>query len=178
MRKFWIFSGIFVLVVLIFILILCLCFPRKYFAEIQTVALKYDLSPSLVASVINIESGYDNYAVSKVGARGLMQILPSTALDCADRMAVEITEDDLFDYKINLELGCFYLRYLLDLFDDNVINVLSAYNWGLGNVTRWIEMGNVDMYGTITNIPIEETSNYLRKFQVNKFVYEKLYKFQ
>lgn len=152
-------------------------FPKKYEDQITIYAKKYSLKKSMVASVINIESSYKKDSVSDVGAIGLMQLLPTTAFDCANRLGIEIDEDEIFEPEINIELGCYYLSYLLDLFDENIINALCAYNWGLGNVKDWIELGHVDDSGTITEIPVSETKNYIRKYKVNIFVYEELYKF-
>lgn len=152
-------------------------FPRKYKLEIEYFAEEYNLSSVLVASVINIESGYDENAVSSAGAVGLMQLLPDTAFDCANRLGMDIDKEELFDKNINIHLGCFYLRYLLDLFDGNLINSLCAYNWGYGNVRNWLSLGNVDKDGTITNVPVEETRNYLKKYQVCSWFYEKIYKY-
>ena len=173
-----------ILIVMISCLVVIACivfirsiFPQKYKVEIDTYSSMYDLPKSFVASVINIESGYRESAVSNAGAKGVMQLLPSTALDCADRIGLEITEDQLFDAETNIMLGCFYLRYLLDLFDGNWINTLSAYNWGYGNVRDWIRIGNADDSGTIIDIPVEETERYIKKFKVSLFVYEKIYKY-
>jgi soluble lytic murein transglycosylase len=131
----------------------------------------------MVASVINIESSYDENAISKANARGLMQLLPSTAFDCAKRMGIVISEEDLFNEETNMMIGCFYLSYLLDLFDGDIVNTLSAYNWGLGNVRDWIALGNVNENGTIRNIPVKETKDYIQKYNVNYFVYGRIYKF-
>ncbi len=107
-----------------------------------------------------------------------MQLLPSTAVDLANRLKmIDFEVADLFDPSVNIELGAFYLRYLLDMFDDNLTNALCAYNWGLNNVRNWIGLGNVDGSNTITNIPIKETSEYIIKFRLNKFVYKDLYRY-
>ena len=170
----WISTGLVGVICLVVILFFAM-FPRKYNDLIDKYSQEYNLDKYLIASVINIESGYDANCVSKAGAIGLMQILPSTAFDIADRIGIEIEENDLFNEEINIQLGSFYLRYLLDLFDGNINNTLSAYNWGLSNVKNWINDGNIDETGTITNIPVRETSNYLKKFKANKFVYKNIY---
>ena len=164
----------------LFLIVICIAiffvlFPRKYEQYINVYADQYGLDRYLVASVINVESGYDSKAISHAGAVGLMQILPTTADDIVDRLHVEIDKRDLFDVETNIHLGCFYLSYLLEIFDGNVINTLCAYNWGLNNVRGWIEKGNCDSEGTITNIPVAETRNYLKKFKINKFVYQNIY---
>ena len=169
-------SFIGLMVIGIIIAIFFLVFPKKYEAYIAEYSYQYGLDKYLVASVINIESGYDSQSVSKVGALGLMQILPSTAFDIADRMNIKIVKDDLFDVKTNIKIGCFYLSYLIEMFDGNIDNALCAYNWGLSNVKKWLDLGNIDESGTITNIPIKETHNYLKKYRINRFVYKNIYK--
>ncbi len=178
MKRIVIISSIALVFVIISLMVFFMLFPKKYKLEIEQFANKYELSSSLVASVINIESGYNEDAVSCAGAVGLMQLLPDTAYDCAKRMGMSITYEQLFDKRINIQLGCFYLRYLLELFDGNLINSLCAYNWGYGNVCNWIALGNIDGDGTITNIPVEETRNYLKKYKVCNWIYGKIYKYK
>jgi len=177
MKKLYFVISVCVLIIVVLISIIFLLFPRKNQNLIRIYSEKYSLTEVMVASVINIESRYDKNSVSDAGAIGMMQLLPSTAMDCADRLDIEITEDDLYDEKINIELGCFYLSYLLNLFEGNITNSLCAYNWGLGNVKNWMELGNVDESGTIINVPVPETNNYLKKYKINSFVYENLYKY-
>ena len=177
MKRSLIIISIFICVVVAVISIVIFLFPRKYLNIINVYAEKYSLSKSMIASVINIESGYDKDCVSNAGAIGLMQLLPSTAFDCANRLDMVITEKDLYNPEININLGCYYLSYLLDMFDGNLENSLSAYNWGLGNVKNWIALGNIDDNGTVTNIPVEETVGYIRKYNASYFVYENFYKY-
>lgn len=170
MKKIWMNISICLIVAIVFFLLLFLFFPRKHIDEINRFSKEYNLEPSMVASIINIESGYKEDAVSNAGAVGLMQLLPSTASDCARRMGLMLEDDSLYDVDINIRIGCYYLRYLLDIFDGNVTNTLCAYNWGLGNVNDWMTAGN-EKDGTITNIPVKETREYVRKYRVNKVVY-------
>ncbi|MBQ7351706.1 MAG: lytic transglycosylase domain-containing protein [Clostridia bacterium] len=151
-------------------------FPIKYRHQVEYFSEKYGLSESLVASVINIESRYDKKAISEVGAKGLMQIMDSTADECIRKLGIAETWD-IFDVEDNMEVGCFYLKYLLDIFEGNVINALCAYNWGLGNVRSWIDAGNCDVAGNITNIPVNETANYIKKYKVCYWVYSKIYNY-
>ena len=158
-------------VVLCVLMVVCLLimFPQKYDYEIDKFASKYGLEKVLVYSIINIESGFDKDKESSVGALGLMQIMPTTAIECAEKLS--INDVDLYDAEMNIEIGCYYLAYLMDMFDGNVKNVLSAYNWGLGNVKDWMSQGHVDKEGTIIDVPVKETRDYWKKFQVNKWVY-------
>ena len=148
-----------------------LLFPIKYSDYIKKYSEKYNIEEKTIYSVINIESGFKKNSISKVGAIGLMQIMPNTAEEVVKKLKWDIENVDLFDAETNIEIGCFYLRYLLDLYNENVINALCAYNWGLSNVNNWISNGNIDKNGVITNIPIKETRDYVSKYKINVFVY-------
>ena len=164
-----------IMIILVMIVFLFVLYPRKYINIINEKADKYGIDDYVVASVINIESGYKKDVVSQAGAIGLMQILPTTAEEIAVKLGYNYSEVDLFNIDTNIEFGCFYLKYLLDLFDGNIVNALASYNWGLNNVKKWIKDGNVDESFTITNIPVKETKNYIKKFKSNSFVYNFIY---
>ncbi|HKK51682.1 MAG TPA: lytic transglycosylase domain-containing protein, partial [Myxococcota bacterium] len=90
------------------------------------------LEPDLVIAVIEVESAGYHLAVSRVGAMGLMQLLPSTAREVAGKIGVDWHGDDtLFDPRVNVKLGTAYLRELADRYGDVTI-ALAAYNWGPG----------------------------------------------
>jgi soluble lytic murein transglycosylase-like protein len=91
-------------------------------AFIKKVAAKYNVSPDLVAAVIEAESEFNPRAVSRRGARGLMQLMPKTAKS--------LGVDDPFDPRENIEAGVRHLRALMDRFGDNLPLVLAAYNAG------------------------------------------------
>ena len=79
-----------------------------------------------------IESNFDKNSVSHAGAVGLMQLMPSTARPLAQRL--RLGPPDLTDPRVNLELGCYYLRILLDKYEGHLPTALSFYNgghWGI-----------------------------------------------
>lgn len=96
---------------------------------INIYARDYDVSPALVKAVIKAESDFDPYVVSHAGARGLMQLMPSTAL--------EMQVEDIFDPIDNIGGGVQYLSRMLELFNGDVRLALAAYNAGPGNVLRY-----------------------------------------
>jgi soluble lytic murein transglycosylase-like protein len=116
----------------------------KYNPIIDKYSDLYRLDPDLVRSVIQTESGFNPRAVSRKGARGLMQLMPGTAA----RLGVR----NSFDPEDNIEAGTRHLRTLLDTFDNNLVLSLAAYNAGENLVQR---------IGKIPNYP--ETHSYVRK---------------
>lgn len=126
--------------------------PRKLTAArrdayddlIATAARRWDLDFSLVKAVIHAESAFDPEAVSRVGARGLMQLMPATA------GMLQVT--DIHDPAQNINAGARYLRMMLDKFRGNLRHALAAYNAGPGNVQK---------YGGVP--PFEETRHYVTK---------------
>jgi soluble lytic murein transglycosylase-like protein len=102
---------------------------------------RHDLEPALVLAVIQVESSGRPTAVSPVGARGLMQIMPPTGKELADRNGIPWDgPDTLFDPAVNVKLGVAYLRKLTDRYQD-VATALAAYNWGPGRIDRRIRSG-------------------------------------
>lgn len=158
-------------------LFLSISHPIKYKNEITQIATENDLSPSLVASIINIESGYNPNAKSNKGAIGLMQIKLSTANYLCEIYNLEnTTENELFEPITNLKFGCLYLKYLSKKFK-NVNTVLASYNAGETRVRTWLNSKNYSIDGkTLSHIPYSETRNYVKKFKNNMNFYSKIYK--
>ena len=101
----------------------------RYTPTINRLAWKHGVSPKLIKAVINTESCFDHKAVSRVGAQGLMQLMPATA----KHMGVK----DVFDPEQNMSGGIRYLRMMLDRFDNDVDLALAAYNAGPGAVDKY-----------------------------------------
>jgi hypothetical protein len=96
---------------------------------VQEIARKHQLDPDFVASVIRAESGFKTRAVSQKGAQGLMQLMPQTA--------AQLGVKDAFDPKANVEAGTAHLSALLDLYHDDAIKALAAYNAGAHRVAQY-----------------------------------------
>lgn len=113
-------------------------------AEIVTQAIEdasseFDLSPWLIASLIRVESGGNPSAVSRVGAIGLTQIMPTTGAEIAARLEIpNYTTASLNDPATNVRMGCAYLRELLDRFGSEHA-ALAAYNWGPTRIAKRIK---------------------------------------
>ena len=95
--------------------------PLAYEEEVEEYATQYGVEPSLVYAVIFCESGYDAQAVSHAGAKGLMQIGDDTAVWAAEQIPdLEGKNIDIFNPATNIEIGCWYLGWLLEKFDGTV----------------------------------------------------------
>lgn len=151
-------------------------YPLEYTDEIARNAQEYGIDPYLVAAVIRTESGFDPDAVSRAGARGLMQLMPETGSWIAEKLNVsEYSDASLFDPSTNIEFGCWYLRFLQDKFDGNRIMMTAAYNAGHNRVSEWILNESIAPAGDLTNIPYEETSQYVQKVADAEEKYRALY---
>lgn len=116
----------------------------RYNSIIEDTSKKYGLSPHLLKSVIAVESAGNPYAVSQAGAKGLMQLIDTTAKYVGVR--------NVFNPVENIEGGAKYLREMLDTFDGNLELALAAYNAGPGNVLKYKGIP-----------PFKETQNYVAK---------------
>jgi soluble lytic murein transglycosylase-like protein len=95
--------------------------------QIHLEATRSDLQPELVLALIEVESHFDTYAISKSGAQGMMQIMPFW-LDEIGR-----PDDNLIDMKTNLRLGCTILKYYMDMEKNNLHRALARYNGSAGS---------------------------------------------
>lgn len=123
-----------------------------------------------IYAVARQESNFDVDAISRVGARGLMQLMPATARETASLLGVSYSASRLTsDAAYNALLGSTYLSRQLDRFDGSLIMAAAAYNGGGGNVNKWVRAyGNpndsgVDPVVWIESIPFEETRKYVQR---------------
>ena len=142
-------------------------FPIKYKSEVLEYASEYSLEPSLVFAIVKTESSFNPKAESKSGAIGLMQLMPKTAKWVAEKLNINNYQTDLlYNPQINIRLGCYYLRYLLDKFGV-LETALACYNAGEGAMANYINSNN-----NVIDYPFKETAKYVLK--VKK--YAKIYK--
>lgn len=133
----------------------------------------YTLDPSLVLAVARIESRFQADAVSGAGARGLMQLMPSTARHVAGG---SIGEDALEDPSYNLALGQRYLRQLLRRVNGNLFELAAAYNAGPANLSRWLgaQKGTGDdPLLFVESVPSPETRSYIKRFMMYHWLYSR-----
>ena len=99
---------------------------RKLLTAIHYEATRAGLDPQLVLGLIQVESGFNRYAISSVGARGLMQVMPFWQRSIGNK------EQNLFDLHTNLRYGCTILRHYLDIENGDLFRALGRYNGSLG----------------------------------------------
>lgn len=148
----------------------------SYQDQIYEYSEKYNVDPLLTASIIKVESDFDNNAQSHQGAHGLMQLLEDTAKHSADVVGIDYYPEKLNDVDYNLDLGVGYFDYLYRYYNNRDL-ALAAYNGGVGNVDNWIKEGTLDKDNPDPlNIPFEETRQYVTKVNANYEVMKKFYK--
>ena len=134
--------------------------------------------PSILHAVVRQESAFDSEAVSNAGARGLMQLMPQTALRVAQRLNMPYSKNRLTrDPTYNLRLGQAYLADMLGEYDGSLILALAAYNAGPVRVERWLQQNGdpgpsiYDAIDWTESIPFTETRNYVQRVLENLAVY-------
>ncbi len=140
-------------------------YPIHYKDEITQYSLEHDVDPFLVTAVIRVESRFRPQALSAKGARGLMQVMPDTGNWIAGELGIrEFDPDKLYDPMTNLNVGTWYLAFLLREYRGDPVLALAAYNAGRGNVSKWIdEQRWSGGEGDIDSIPFPETREYVKK---------------
>lgn len=136
---------------------------------------------ALVLALSRQESEFNPAAMSRVGARGLMQLMPDTARKVSQQLGLPYSIDRLIlDPSYNVQLGTSYLRDLLQSWSGHYVLALASYNAGPGRVQRWIQQngdprsGQVDVVDWVELIPFSETRNYVQRILEGVQVYRQL----
>lgn len=150
----------------------------EYQQDIVTYSQKNKVDPFLIAAIIKNESNFNHKAVSKVGAVGLMQIMPDTGRWIAEQMGLESYKDtDLYQTRTNIRMGCWYLGELDHEFKHNLALVMIAYNAGRGQTHAWMEeYGWDDNFNNLKAIPFPDTREYVAKVLQDRDKYYLLYR--
>ncbi|WP_461257313.1 flagellar assembly lytic transglycosylase, partial [Treponema sp. R80B11-R83G3] len=159
-----------------------LMYPRPYLELVEKYAQEYGIAPSLLYGLIRTESAFKEAVVSRAGAVGLMQLMPKTAKDMAERLKREggpdyFGEDGVVDStnpSLNVHIGVYYYKYLQDYFKNSILALL-AYNGGQNRVRRLYSASKlpVDLFvETITNL---ENRDYGKRVPAAARVYQELY---
>ena len=137
---------------------------------------------TIIHAIARQESQFDRAAVSRVGARGLMQLMPATAREQAGKIGLSYDATALTsDIGYNIQLGSSYFQRMLSYYGGNYPLAVAAYNAGAGNVNKWLaangdpRTGAVDVVTWIENIPFYETKSYVQRVLENAVVYDTLH---
>ena len=150
-------------------------YPRGFWDLVATASNRNQLDPYLVAALIRQESLFNPQARSSSDARGLMQLLPSTADRYAVVAGISAPAVDLYDPNISIQLGTAYLHALMGIFSGDVFKVVAAYNAGEHAVSEWNAKypGGDDQW--VENIGFRETREYVKKVIGGMREYRQLY---
>ncbi len=155
-------------------------YKLEYRDLIERYSAEQSLDPALVASMIYNESRFNPSAVSRIGARGLMQIMPETGEWLAGKFgeAADYAPDRLFDANTNLRYGCWYLGYLSRLFGGDMVKMAAGYHAGQNRVARWLEDRSISPDGhtlPVDKIPFADTKQYVERVVKAHAIYQKRY---
>jgi len=149
-----------------------LYYPSAYLDIVDEAASINEIDPLLVLSIMREESRFATDARSVAGALGLMQLMPQTASKLSGHAKVSMKQpNDLYDVRINVFIGTYYLKSLITHFD-SVPLAVAAYNAGEDAVKGWLAAGNYKSPDEfIEDIPYDETRNYVKKVLTSYFEY-------
>lgn len=159
--------------------VLKMIYPTEYSNYVELYSEKYNVDKYLIYAVIKAESNFDNDAVSSKEAKGLMQLMKTTAKEISKRLEMTLTDEEienkLLDPEFNINLGTKYISLLIEKYN-SIELALVAYNAGSGNVDNWLEQGILEKDGSnIEEVPYKETNNYVRRILRDYKIYINLY---
>lgn len=149
-----------------------------YQQDIITYSQKNQVDPFLIAAIIKNESGFSHKAVSKVGAIGLMQIMPQTGRWIAEQMGLkDYKDEELYQARTNIRMGCWYIGELDHEFNRNLALVMIAYNAGRGQTKEWMSQYGWDTnFNDLKAIPFPDTREYVTRVLRDRDKYYLLYR--
>lgn len=149
-------------------------YRKEYTEYVVKYSEQYGVEENLIYALIKAESNFNPNAVSHQNAKGLMQLMDSTAEDLAKKCKINLKDKYILDPDVNIQLGTQYLASLLNKYECVEV-ALAAYNAGSGNVDKWIKDGIIKADGSdIENIPYKETNTYVRKIMRDYKIYKQL----
>jgi len=151
-------------------------YPFGWRSEVTAAAQRAGLDPFLVAALVREESSYHPRALSRAGARGLMQLMPATARPMAEHRGLAFAGGELLDDPgANIEIGTAFLAGLLREFKDPRL-ALAAYNAGPSRVRQWWQTRRTsDIEAFVEQIPFDETRQYVKRVMFSWDEYRRLY---
>ena len=155
-------------------LMIKILYKKEYSEYVSKYSQEYGVDENLLYALIKAESNFDADAISNKNAIGLMQLMPATAEEVANKIDIILTENNILEPDININLGTKYISTLIEKYECVEV-ALAAYNAGIGNVDKWIENGIIKADGSnIENIPFKETNTYVRKILRDYKIYREI----
>lgn len=154
-----------------------LYYPLDFRDIIERYATQRDLSPYLVFAMVRQESAFDVSAKSWAGARGLMQLMPATGRELAQRMGLRYSTERLNDPDFSVRLGTSYYSQVLDMFNGNHELALAGYNGGPYRIKKlWRQAGSdPELDEFLESLRLEETKTYVKRILLFENAYRRLY---
>jgi soluble lytic murein transglycosylase len=155
-----------------------LAYPQAYWDSIVSYSRKYGQDPYFIAAIIREESQFHAEALSPAGARGVMQVMPTTGAWVAHMIRVPgFDPNKLFDSDTAINIGTWYIGHLMKRFKGDALFTAAAYNAGPEAVSAWL---NKNGHGTerdefVESIPFSETRGYVKKVMRNYAEYKRIY---
>jgi soluble lytic murein transglycosylase len=152
-------------------------FPKEFWLLVTDDTLRADLDPYLLLSVMKQESAFDQNAVSRSGALGLMQMIPPTADDLKKELKYQgLMPQDLNDPAVNVRFCAYYLARLIKKYNGSIPLALAAYNAGPARINQFINARGGALRDTwVDELPWAETSFYVKSILKNYIMYRTLY---
>ncbi len=155
---------------------LALFYPRAFQSSVEGSAKQEALDPFFLWAIMRRESAYRTEVQSGANARGLMQLIPPTAVAIAKALALPSPNpDELFSPELNIKMGAWYLAKLLERFGHPAL-VAAAYNAGPQAAVKWLkENGALPLDLFVETIPFKETRGYVKQVVADYLTYHALY---
>lgn len=147
-------------------------FPLLYRSEVARASMVNSIDPAWIFGVMRRESAYIRDVRSSAGAVGLMQLMPRTASYVAGLQGKKDWRGDLTESGTNIDLGSFYLRHVMNRFDDHQVLATASYNAGPSRVGKWLQEAGMEADIWIDTIPYTETRRYVRAVLAYAAIYE------
>jgi peptidoglycan lytic transglycosylase len=157
--------------------VLLILFPYPFRESVESFSRERGLDPYYVISIMRQESKFKRFAKSPAFARGLMQLIPTTALSMAESLGiVDFTQDQLYRPELNINLGTRYLQEMVKKFGTRPEIVAAGYNSGESNVNRWLACtSSNEVMEFFSNIDLAETKDYVIQVRTNYDWYRRIY---
>jgi soluble lytic murein transglycosylase len=152
-------------------------FGTYFYDLILPAAQEFNFHPLFLLSVVRQESAFEGFVRSTAGARGLMQIIPATGREIAQKLdwPENYSDEDLYRPAVSIRMGASYLAEWRDRLNGDLYAALAAYNGGPGNAMSWQAQANGDPDLFLEVVRFEETRNYIRGIFELYTIYRRIY---